>query len=105
MALTSLGWDLLGRASSDNSNHSEVGALGMCRGEIENIPVEEERGVSHPKSNGERPQEHHSKGEESAYRERGRICSPFRCLLSQGAETVARYTGGEGTPICSDMWS
>lgn len=33
------------------------------------------------------------------------FCSPFRCLLSQEAETLARYTGGEGTPICNDMWS
>ena len=47
-------------------------------GAIENIPVEEERGVSHPKTNGERPQEHHSKGEESAYRERGRILFPIQ---------------------------
>ena len=80
MALTSPGWDLLGRASSDHSNHSEVGALGVCvgGGAIENIPVEEERGVSHPKTNGERPQEHHSKGEESAYRERGRILFPIQ---------------------------
>ena len=78
MALTSPVWDLLVRASSDHSNHSEVGALGVCRGAIENIPVEEERGVSHPKTNGKRPQEHHSKGEESAYRDRGRILLPIQ---------------------------
>ena len=35
--------------------------------------MEGERGVSHRKTNGKSPQEHHLKGEENAYRERG-VC-------------------------------